>query len=100
MHKANYIVNLMQTKIFTLLDEERKILSFAISEIVFTGTLAFLGFAFHALIIAISSMFCGVFVMRYIKAKLKKSGFARRLFFILSDLIYTKNIRYYGKHYL
>jgi hypothetical protein len=100
MHKTNYKVNFMQTKIFTLLDEERKILSFAISEIVFTMALAILGFAFHALIIAISSMFCGVFIMRYIKAKLKKSGFAKKLFFILSDLIYAKEIKYYGKHYL
>jgi hypothetical protein len=90
----------MQTKIFILLDEERKILSFAISEIVFTVALAVIGFAFHALIIAISGMFCGVFVMRYIKAKLKKTGFAKKVFFILSDLISAKDIKCYGKYYL
>ena len=90
----------MQTRIFTLLDEERKILSFAISEIVFTLILVIIGFAFHALILAIGSIFCGVFIMRYIKAELKKTGFARRLFFVLSDLFVLKNVKYYGKYYL
>lgn len=90
----------MKTKIFTHLDEERKILSFAISEIIFTISLCILGFMLHALVIAISTMFCGVFIMRYIKSKLKKSGFTRKLFFIFSDLIGRKQVKYYGKYYL
>ena len=90
----------MQTKIFTRLDEERKILSFAISEIVFTAILGILGFAFHALIIAIVGMFCGVFIMRYIKAKLKKTGFAKKVFFVLSDFFVSRKVKYHGKYYL
>lgn len=90
----------MQTKIFTSLDEERKVLSFAISEIALTAALGIIGFAFNALIVAITGMFCGVFIMRYMKAKLKKTGFAKKVFFILSDLFTSKNIKYYGKYYL
>ena len=90
----------MQTKIYTRLDEERKILSFTISEVVFTVVLGILAFVFHAFIIAIIGMFAGVFIMRYIKAKLKKTGFAKRVFFVLSDIFVSRNVKYYGKYYL
>ena len=73
----------MDTRIFTLLDEERKIMSFSISEIAFTLALVVIGFVFHALIIAIGSMFCGVFIMRYVKEKLKKKTKIKKIFKLL-----------------
>ena len=90
----------MRTIIFTSIDEERKMLSFAISEVIFAATLGIGGFVFNQMIVAISGLFCGVFIMRYIKAKLKKTGFSRKLFFITSDLFTAKQSKYYSKYYL
>ena len=90
----------MRTIIFTSIDEERKILSIAVSEVIFASTLGVAGFAFNQMIIAIGGLFCGIFVMRYLKAKLKKTGFSRKLFFMISDLLAAKQSKYYSKYYL
>jgi hypothetical protein len=89
-----------KTIIFNYLDEERKILSLAISEVVFSVSISAIGFILHELIIAFSGMFFGVFMMRYMKAKIKKTGFLRKVFFIMSDLFGRREVKYYGKYYL
>ena len=90
----------MKTTIYSHLDEERKILTFSISEIVFTAVVALLGFTTSQEIVAISGIFSGVFIMRYINAKMKKTGFTKKVFFSLSDLVVRGRVKYYGKYYL
>ncbi len=90
----------MRTVIFTSLDEERKILSVAVSEVIFAAILGIGGFAFNQMIVAISGLLSGIVVMRYIKEKLKKTGFSRKLFFITSDLLAAKQSKYFSKYYL
>ena len=90
----------MKTKIFMHIDEERKVMGFAVSEIIFSVILMILGFVLKALIIAIIGMFCGVFIMRFVKEKLKQTGFSKRVFYIFSDLYQGKEVKYLKKYYL
>ncbi|MHC0449355.1 MAG: hypothetical protein ACRY3E_04640 [Candidatus Lariskella arthropodorum] len=90
------------TRIFNLIDAERKIMGFAVSEIVCSAFLMVIGFAFDMLFFSIIALFSSVFIMRYIKYLLKKSGFLKRLFFVCSDLFFwrSKTINYYRKYYI
>lgn len=90
----------MKTQIFMYIDEERKVMGFAVSEIIMSAILMVLGFALHILVIAIIGMFFGVFIMRFVKEKLRQSGFSKRLFFITGDLYDGKKLRYLKKYYL
>lgn len=70
------------TRIFNMIDSERKIIGFAVSEIIYSTLFMISGLVFDILLFSIIALFGSVFMIRYIKYLLKKSGFARRLFFI------------------
>ena len=82
------------------IDEERKVMGFAVSEIIMSAILMILGFALHILVIAIIGMFFGVFIMRYVKEKLKQSGFTRKILYVAGDLYEGKKVKYLKKYYL
>lgn len=90
----------MKTQIFMHIDEERKVMGFAVSEIIMSAILMILGFALHMLVVAIIGMFFGVFIMRFVKEKLKQTGFLKRVFFIVGDLYEGKKVKYLKKYYL
>jgi hypothetical protein len=90
----------MKVTLFNYLDEERKILGFSVIEIGVTFFMCIIGFAMHALIIAGLGMFGSVFIIRYVKNLLKRTGVLRKVFFLASDLNYSKRVKYYGKYYL
>ena len=86
--------------IFNYLDEERKIMGFSILEISVTSITCLLGFILNAVLLAVVGMFSSVFIIRYIKGIVKKSGFKRKMFFKASDVLWRKKVKYYGKYYL
>ena len=86
--------------IYNYIDEERKIMGFSIVEISVTSVVCIMGFVLNAVLLAIMGMFSSVFIIRHIKGILKKSGFRRKIFFKVSDVLWRRKVKYYGKYYL
>jgi len=83
--------------IFNYLDEEKKIMGISILELAISTSVFLICFVLQFLICGVVSVFASIMIIRYVKDVLKRTSFARRVFFLSSDIY---NSGYGGKFYL
>lgn len=74
------------TRVFNIIDSERKIIGFVVSEIIYSTLFMISGLVFDILLFSIIALFGSIFMIRYIKYLLKKVVLLDDYFLFFSDL--------------